>query len=209
MALQTSGAISLNQIHVEAGGGSGTQASINDSDIRGLIGKGSGAQMSFSEWYGASAVTVSTAYLNYTRYDPNAKLGAQWYVNEPYGSRANHPWWQAGLVQYENSSYGYTFRADGVFPASKDITISSVARWNPNINKIVISNNYNSNTITRTSGFLLENTNNGGYPPYNTLPECRMAIGPVTNGTSAPLPQRMGIPTSATNFRVYIRLEAP
>lgn len=55
MGLQTSGAISLNDIHVEAGGSSGTQASINDSDIRALIGKSSGAQMSFSEWYGASA----------------------------------------------------------------------------------------------------------------------------------------------------------
>lgn len=60
MALPNSGPLSLNQIHVEAGGSSGTQASINDSDIRGLIGKSSGAQMSFNEWYGASnTVTVS------------------------------------------------------------------------------------------------------------------------------------------------------
>jgi len=57
MALQSSGAISLNDIHVEAGGSSGTQASLNDSDIRGLISKASGAQMSFSEWYGASSYT--------------------------------------------------------------------------------------------------------------------------------------------------------
>lgn len=55
MPLQSSGAISLNQIHVEAGGTSGTQASINDADIRGLIDKASGVQMSFSEWYGASS----------------------------------------------------------------------------------------------------------------------------------------------------------
>ena len=55
MALQTSGAISLNDIHIEAGGSSGTQASINDADIRNLISKASGAQMAFSEWYGASA----------------------------------------------------------------------------------------------------------------------------------------------------------
>ena len=55
MPLPSSGQITLNQIHVEAGGGSGTSASINDSDIRALIGKGSGSQMSFSEWYGASA----------------------------------------------------------------------------------------------------------------------------------------------------------
>ncbi len=56
MALHTSGAISLNDIHVEAGGTSGTTAAINDSDIRGLIGKASGATMSFSEWYGASSM---------------------------------------------------------------------------------------------------------------------------------------------------------
>lgn len=66
MALQTSGAISLNDIHVEAGGTSGTQASINDADIRALIGKASGVTMSFSEWYGASgytAPTVDTSFL--------------------------------------------------------------------------------------------------------------------------------------------------
>ncbi len=57
MALQTSGQISLNDIHVEAGGTSGTQASLNDSDIRNLIDKSSGAQNSFSEYYGASAAT--------------------------------------------------------------------------------------------------------------------------------------------------------
>ena len=55
MALQTSGAISLNDIHVEAGGTSGTQASINDADIRTMINKSSGAQASFSEYYGASS----------------------------------------------------------------------------------------------------------------------------------------------------------
>ena len=60
MPLPASGAISLNQIHVEAGGTSGTQASLNDSDIRGLISKASGASMSFSEWYGASAGTSFT-----------------------------------------------------------------------------------------------------------------------------------------------------
>jgi len=55
MALQTSGAISLSQIHVEAGGGSTTQAGINDADIRAMINKGSGVTMGFNEWYGASA----------------------------------------------------------------------------------------------------------------------------------------------------------
>ena len=60
MALQTSGAISLNEIHIEAGGSSGTQVSMNDSDVRDLIGKSSATQMSFNEWYGASATQAFT-----------------------------------------------------------------------------------------------------------------------------------------------------
>ena len=68
MALPSSGAISLNQIHVEVGGASGTQASINDADIRALIGKGSGVQMSFSEWYGASASDVNIQFNGGTYY---------------------------------------------------------------------------------------------------------------------------------------------
>ena len=54
MALQTSGAISLDDMHVELGATSGTEVSLNDADIRGLIDKASGAQASFSEWYGAA-----------------------------------------------------------------------------------------------------------------------------------------------------------
>lgn len=65
MALQTSGAISLNDIHIEAGGSSGTTCTINDSDIRGLIGKASGATMSFNEWYGASGIQTSNMTLDY------------------------------------------------------------------------------------------------------------------------------------------------
>ena len=81
MALQTSGAISLNDIHVEAGGASGTTASINDSDIRALIGKASGATMSFSEWYGASAVqtfivTTEGSYYGFIGVDVNRPFGA-------------------------------------------------------------------------------------------------------------------------------------
>jgi hypothetical protein len=55
MALQTSGAISLDDIHVEVGGTTSTEASINDTDIIGMIGKTAGTAMSFNEWYGASS----------------------------------------------------------------------------------------------------------------------------------------------------------
>lgn len=62
MALPTSGAISLNQMHIEAGGSSGSIVSINDSDVRSLIGKSSGATSSFSQFYGASS-TLDTQTL--------------------------------------------------------------------------------------------------------------------------------------------------
>ena len=72
MALQTSGMISLNDIHVEAGGSSGTACTINDADIRGLIGKSSGAAMDFADWYGASNVidtqTVTVGLFSITVY---------------------------------------------------------------------------------------------------------------------------------------------
>lgn len=55
MALQTSGQISLNDIHVEVGGTTGTEVSLNDSDVRGLLGKASGAQNAINEYYGASS----------------------------------------------------------------------------------------------------------------------------------------------------------
>jgi len=70
MPVPSSGAISLNQFHVEAGGTSGTTCTINDSDIRALIGKASATTMSFNEWYGASAsndtadMTASSVYVS-------------------------------------------------------------------------------------------------------------------------------------------------
>lgn len=60
MALPTSGTITLDEIHIEAGGTTGTLATINDVDIRALIGKAAGVEMSFDEWYStASAQTIT------------------------------------------------------------------------------------------------------------------------------------------------------
>lgn len=68
MALQTTGAISLNDIHQEAGGTSGTTASVDDTDIRGLneasgktINNTAGTQVSFSDFYGASGLVIDIA----------------------------------------------------------------------------------------------------------------------------------------------------
>tara|TARA_Y100000992_G_scaffold118428_1_gene77615 strand:- start:455 stop:1135 length:681 start_codon:yes stop_codon:yes gene_type:complete len=67
MTLATSGAISLNEIHVEAGGTSGTTCSFNDTDIRGLtaasgktINSTQGTTIDFDDFYGASSFTAAS-----------------------------------------------------------------------------------------------------------------------------------------------------
>ena len=54
MPLQTSGAISLDDIHVEAGGSTGTQCSLADVDIRVLIDANQGDIQDFDDYYGAA-----------------------------------------------------------------------------------------------------------------------------------------------------------
>ena len=100
MPLPSSGAISLNDMHIEVGGSSGTQVSINDSDIRGLIGKSSGAQMAFNEWYGASAVGTMPAYgrtetLGHTGYFATQQ------IDSGYGANVLN-------IYYKRSVIGYT-----------------------------------------------------------------------------------------------------
>ena len=61
MTLPSAGVLlSLNQIHVEAGGTSGTTVSLNESDIRGLISKDVNTSNSISEYYGASSVSIQS-----------------------------------------------------------------------------------------------------------------------------------------------------
>lgn len=64
MVLPSSGQISLDDIHVEAGGTSLSEASINDADIRGLLNPtpASGSEMEFSDWYGASNTSFVGVY---------------------------------------------------------------------------------------------------------------------------------------------------
>ena len=65
MALPTSGALSLDAIHVEAGGTTNTTASLNDTDIRGLtpasgktINSTQGTTIDFDDFYGATSVSA-------------------------------------------------------------------------------------------------------------------------------------------------------
>lgn len=75
MATPSSGAISLDQMNVEAGGSSGSTVSINDSQIRFLDSKSANATSSFNDFYGIEAgggimsvggnVTTTSETVNY------------------------------------------------------------------------------------------------------------------------------------------------
>ena len=105
MALPASGAITLNEIHVEAGGTSGTSCFLNDSDIRALIGKGDEAQMFFNEWHGA----VNEFVLTFTL--------ASWSTNLPGAAVTQRFGWQSynsrGSATSAVSKTGY-FGGDSV-----------------------------------------------------------------------------------------------
>lgn len=92
MALQTSGAISLNQIHTEAGGTSGTQASLNDSDIRGLspgsgriINSTLGTEIDFGDFYGATNDPRFTFPISGSAQTGNRTLNAGYYSSSGFG----------------------------------------------------------------------------------------------------------------------------
>ena len=105
MPLPTSGVLSLDAIHVEAGGTSGTTCSLNDSDIRGLnpaagrsINSALGTNIKFENFRGASRTSsiilqqtvnlnlVKTVVQILTGYDSKGNpvystLGNQWHIS--------------------------------------------------------------------------------------------------------------------------------
>ncbi len=96
MALATSGALTLDQIHIEAGGTTGTTCSLNDSDIRGLtaaagktINSTLGTTIDFDDFYGASSgttsATITNGYLHYTGFGLNNRYRG-YNSNGGYGS---------------------------------------------------------------------------------------------------------------------------
>lgn len=124
MALQSSGQISLNDIHVEAGGTSGSQAGMNDSDIRALIGKNAGSNMSFSEWYGASAETV----LHSTSFQPQ-KATHQF----PYQPRYHFSGFRGTKGLYPGTTYFGTINSEGSFALGGKTGVAIGLIYNYNI----------------------------------------------------------------------------
>lgn len=98
MTLPSSGLISLNQIHVEAGGPSGGLCALNDSDIRGLINKGSGVTMGFNEWHGASN---SSFVID----EGNSGTNYGYSISPAFGSMSGANYWRGAQVYGVSTFY--------------------------------------------------------------------------------------------------------
>ena len=164
MALQTSGAISLNQIHIEAGGTTGTQASLNDSDIRGLISATSGSTMSFDDWYGASASTHTITQGTYSA--SNATYYGFWsdvstgsIADVPNSSQIGDAYFNNGSIDLEIKMVSRVAASSGFFfyvrmsyssPVATDAFDSLTLTANGNTITMYTSDAYTSGTYERS-----------------------------------------------------------
>lgn len=201
MALQTSGTISLNDIHVEAGGASGSSATINDADIRALIGKASGAQMAFSEWYGASASqTIATGNSYY-------QAGTQ-YVLEQHSLARSDVAFTTGYASAPNFTLNNRTTGFGQLNFSSINSLYSLSLMdiaggagvigqvthnghpaNSGWSTLVITGNGSSRTFTRTSASYAGTTFSAGAGTYSaavwTFPSGISNIFPNSNNTTS------------------------
>jgi len=146
MALQTSGAISLNEIHVEAGGSSGTICQINNNDIRGLIGKASQATMSFNEWYGASS-SLDSQSIYVGGFSPYTFYTGTWYGAGRSG--VNGSTWNFGSLSDGTADWASNRRYQQIYSQTPPTAAGSSGRPKFWIG-VVGQNNNNSgwNTVT-------------------------------------------------------------
>ena len=131
MALPTTGPLSLDDIHVEAGGATGTLCTINDADILALIGKTASTEMGFDEWYGASAVILLTESDFQTIADPSiSAFDADPTNQNPYGPNLSTPNWQFGPSRNGhqlNASYdNVAFTFNRFVQVTCDITVTDI-----------------------------------------------------------------------------------
>ena len=137
MTLPSSGAISLNQLHVEAGGSSGSQVSMSDTDIRDMVLAPSFTQNSFSTYYGAKRAFVLSI---------NAGFGN---INTPANSYTGDP---ATVTR----TRGY---ADGEFSNRTPATYGTIGNVNSQSNSNCRNSDYLSNSrITNFEASVLSTT---------------------------------------------------
>ena len=97
MALTNAGQISMNEMHIEAGGTSGTQVGMNDSDMRSLAGISTG-QIAANNFYGKSS-SIDVSF--------NVTVGKSSDTSSPYyGVAIDYTSGQGYGTSYNGASFG-------------------------------------------------------------------------------------------------------
>ena len=219
MALPTSGALSLNAIHVEAGGTSGTTASLNDSDIRGLtaaagktINSTLGTAVDFGDFYGASSVSsftmgmvvghsVTTSTSQYGPSSTTSRRGFEMNVITGYGSLS-------GGATSSSATAGLTIRATNGFLFGADITQCDVFGSNLSststlrlalIGNITSNGGFTTMTVDGNAFQRSAATFAGTSTTGSSWSWTGTGVGPFTSNTSVAYPP---FPASGTSINV-------
>lgn len=195
MGTPASGTITLNEVHVEAGGSSGSQASFNDSDIRLICGSNQNTQFSMSDMYeraadfsfsgttGSNSQTSSAGYVTITSYQRG--LTASSTAIDSGGTRGS-------MSPTSEGSYfgGSTIKSHGV--SSIGTTVSKTQTLFSNL-----TNATNSDTACFKSMVIGSTTFNRADASFNTsssVTSFSWSFGPTNDGfadttsTVAPYP---------------------
>tara|TARA_B110000977_G_C10904323_1_gene426618 strand:+ start:231 stop:851 length:621 start_codon:yes stop_codon:yes gene_type:complete len=187
MALQTSGMISLNDIHIEAGGTTGAAVSLNDTDLRGLtaasgyaINSTAGTAIDFADFYGASSIVTNV--LSYTGgYDAAGKQG----------------WKRYGLI-IDDSYIG------GTIGSNLSPTSTTTSGWGAAMTIKVAACYETSSGGSVVFKYRFEATYSG--PPNMTWWE---TLTISRSGYSNIVLQRSDATQSFSNYRFYLSITAP
>lgn len=167
MAVTNGPQIAISQIHVEAGGGATAQASLNDTDIRDLIGKGAAAQMAMSEWYGATA-----SYLTFPGDNPQFGQAINDFGSGTgFGSASNGSGWNCSC----NTVPG--FATQEYWQARNDLIPAGT--YTLNYTSVSVGNGYCRPVLfdQLNTGFSNTNTSSSGYGKTNFSPAASLISG--------------------------------
>lgn len=110
MTIAGSGAISLNDFHVEVGGSSGSQVSMNDQDIRDMILVDSNASNSFNSYYGGKKAFVMSMVVGFGNifqddgYNPASTIRTRGYNDGEFSNRTPSTYGTIGGTNSQTNS---------------------------------------------------------------------------------------------------------
>ena len=198
MALQTSGAISMNDINVELGNSGTAQISLNDSAVRSLIGIASGA-ISLNDAYGATSSLIGSGpYAHGVRLTPEAQAQAHLLSAPDWGATTY------GCQQFQQISY-YTryYKMTANEPIKPGLQYHANGHQSASsfkVNSLLVKTGFQQqgNNTANDPAFPLNGIFVGAKPTATTSLALKFAANVIDSSTSRPgypqtnLPERIG-----------------